>query len=142
MGKRLLSLFAGYVSAAGGQLVQDWYDKLPETAREELQDTLNYLASTPPWQWKRPEFDKVESPLHEIRCKDSEANHWIRIYGVFDKNVRGRFIFLYGNQEKKVNNDKNGKKIALDRFALLEQGKATTHEFVIETRIAPENQKK
>ncbi len=136
MGEPTLSSFAGFVSEAGGRLVQEWYDGLSESAREELQDTLNYLAAIPPWQWRRPEFDKLQAPLHEIRCKDSETNHWIRVYGAFDKKVRGRFIFLYGNAEKKVKNDKAAKKLALARFALLEQGKATTHEFVIEEGTA------
>ena len=132
MSKPTLCTFASYVSEAGGRLVQEWYDGLPDTERDEIQDTLNYLASIPPWQWKRPEFDKLEAPLHEISCRASETNHWIRIYGVFDKTQRGRFIFLIGNAEKKVRNDKNGKAAAIERFRKLEQGKASTHEFVIE----------
>jgi hypothetical protein len=133
MDKLTLCSFAGYVSEAKGKLVQEWYDSLPEVERDEIKDTLNYLASIPPAQWRRPEFDKVESPLHEIGCKASEKNHWIRIYGAFDKQKRGRFIFLLGTAEKKVKNDKVGKRKALDRWSLLEQRKATTHEFVIES---------
>ncbi|HEY1903607.1 MAG TPA: hypothetical protein VGG56_14330 [Terracidiphilus sp.] len=136
MDKPTVCMFAGYVSEAGGRLIQDWYDGLPEEERDEVKDTLNYLASLPPAQWRRPEFDKLDPPLHEIGCKANAKNHWIRIYGVFDKNQRGRFIFLYGNGGKKVKNDKPGKRNALARLSLLEQGKARTHEFVIEKRPA------
>jgi hypothetical protein len=139
MNKPTLSTFAGYVSEAGGWLVQEWYDGLPEEERDEIKDTLNYLARLHPSQWRRPEFDKLESPLHEIGCKANAKKHWIRIYGVFDKKQRGRFIFLYGNEGKKVKNDKAGKQKALARLSLMEQGKASTHGFVIERRTAQQN---
>jgi hypothetical protein len=48
MDKPLLCSFAGYVSEAGGRVVQEWYDSLPEVERDEIKDTLNYLASIPP----------------------------------------------------------------------------------------------
>lgn len=133
MDKPTLCSFAGYVSEAGGRVVQEWYDSLPEVERDEIKDTLNYLGSIPPTQWRRPEFDKLDSPLHEIGCRASEKNHWIRIYGAFDRRIRGRFIFLLGTAEKKVRNDKTGKKKALERWNLLEQRKAKTHDFVIES---------
>ncbi len=137
MDKLVPCSFAGYVSEAGGELVQEWYDGLQEEEeRDEIKDTLNYLASIPPTQWKRPEFDKVDSPLHEIGCKASKKNRWIRIYGVWDPRQRGRFILIYGNEEKKVRNDKHGKNSARDRLKLLDQGRASTHEFVIEKRTS------
>jgi hypothetical protein len=44
MGKALWT-FAGYVTGAGGRIVQEWYDSLPLDDYEELQDLLNYMAS-------------------------------------------------------------------------------------------------
>jgi hypothetical protein len=134
-----LSSFAGYVSEANGKIIQEWYDGLPYVDKDEIKDTLNYLASIPPSQWRRPEFDKLDAPLHEIGCKSRD--HWIRIYGAFDKRQRGRFIFLYGNAEKKKKNDAPGKRKALDRWSLLEQRKASTHEFVIERRASSQDPK-
>ncbi len=127
--------FAGYVSEAGGQLVQDWYDYLPTEEHDEFHDKVNYLASMPITSWRRPEFDKVDAPLCEIRCKANKANHDIRVYGTFDPGVRGRFILLYGNHAKKKDEDRNGKAIALKRWGLIENGKASTHEFVFEKGV-------
>ena len=59
MGKPLWT-FAGYISEAGGRIVQEWYDNLPIEEHEELQDQLNHLASAE--KWTRPDFDKVASP--------------------------------------------------------------------------------
>jgi phage-related protein len=124
-----LCTFAGYVSEAGGKLVQDWYESLPREEHEELLDILNYLSNMPMTSWRRPEFDKVTPPLHEIRCKANKKNHIIRVYGVFDAKVRGRFVMLHGNECKKTGNDQAGQDLALQRYSLLKQGRATTHEF-------------
>lgn len=121
--------FYAYVSEAGRRLVQDWYDSLPDDEHDELQDNLNYLAVTA--DWRRPRFDKVDTPLHEIRSKAHLANHAIRVYGVFDPNVRRRFLMLYGNSAKKKGRDSDGQRTALDRWSLVKRGKATTHEFSV-----------
>jgi len=137
MSKQPLWTFAGYISEAGGRIVQDWYDKLPIDEYEELQDLLNYMADLN--SWTRPEFDKVTPPLHEIRVKANLANHQVRIYGVFDANIRHRFIFLHGVTAKKKDRDKKGQAIALKRLSLLNLKKASTHEFVIESRTTGAN---
>jgi hypothetical protein len=139
MKRQTLWTFAGYETAAGGRIVQDWYDSLPVEEYEELQDTLNYLADTK--DWRRPEFDKVTSPLHEIRSKANCANHLIRVYGFFDPKIRRRFVMLHGNESKKVGYDKKGQEIALNHLSLLKQGKASTHEFAVERESAEQNQK-
>lgn len=123
--------FAGFVSGAGNPIIQKWYDGLPDEEREELQDTLNYLSAMPISSWKRPEFDKVRSPLFEIRCKANQKNHIIRVYGVFDPKVRGRFIMLAGNEGKKKSKDLETQKNALSRLKLIRQGKASSHGFTI-----------
>jgi hypothetical protein len=131
--------FAGYVSEARKQLVQEWYDALPPDEHDELLDTVNYLASMPITAWRRPEFDKVDSPLCEIRCKAKKANRQIRVYGVFDREIRARFVMLLGNEAKKRSKDEVNQKLALKRLALLEEGKASTHEFVFEKGFARTN---
>lgn len=121
--------FAGYTSEAGGYIVQEWYDGLPEEEHDELQDVLNYLSITE--EWKRPRFDKVHPPLHEIRSKAAIAKHVIRVYGVFSQDVRRQFVLLFGNEAKKVGYDKKGQNVALSRLSLIKQGKSSTHEFSI-----------
>jgi hypothetical protein len=138
MGKPPLWSFAGYVTEAGKRIVQNWYDSLPHEEREELQDLLNYASDIE--LWKRPEFDKVSKPLHEFRVKANIANHEVRLYGVFDPNVRRRFIFLHGVTAKKRDRDKKGQDLALSRWSLIKQGKASTHEFAIESGFAAPNQ--
>src|ERR1700742_1624304 len=111
MGKLPLWTFAGYISEAGGRIVQDWYDRLPIEEYEELQNLLNYMADVD--TWTRPGFDKVTPPLHEVRVKAGAANHQVRLYGVFDAQVRRRFIFLHGVTAKKKDHDQKGQKVAL-----------------------------
>jgi hypothetical protein len=120
--------FSAYVTPAGGRIVQEWYDGLPEEEHDELQDTFNYLSITP--DWRRPEFDKVRPPLHEVRAKANQANHWVRVYGIFG-NVRREFVLLYGNQSKKTGHDAKGQQVAIDRHNLLKSGKASKHGFAI-----------
>lgn len=115
--------------------MQDWYESLPAEEHDEIQDTMNHLASIPVTSWRRPEFDKVDAPLSEIRCKANKANHEIRIYGVFNPKVRGQFVFLYGNEAKKKDEDKAGKAVALKRWGLVQNGKASIHEFEFEKGI-------
>jgi hypothetical protein len=134
MGKLPLWTFAGYVSEAGNRIVQEWYDSLPIEEYDELQDLLNYMASAE--TWTRPEFDKISSPLHEVRVKANLANHEVRLYGIFNPNVRRQFLFLHGVTAKKKDHDKKGQDVALGRLTLLKQGKASSHGFVIESRPA------
>jgi hypothetical protein len=121
--------FFGFVSQAGGKLVQDWYDGLPQIESDEVLDTVNTLRSVPCTEWKRPSFDKVSHPLVEIRCKANQTNHEIRIYGVFDDKVRSRVIFLAFNECKKKNKDQATQDLALMRLALIRARKASIHEF-------------
>jgi hypothetical protein len=134
--------FVGYVSQAGGALVQNWYDSLPEVEVDEIVDTVNHLRSLPVTEWRRPEFDKVTSPLVEIRCKANKTKHVIRIYGVFDEQVRAKLILLSANECKKTDSDKPTQDLALERLALLRSGKASTHEFYFEKRTTRTDQTK
>ncbi len=122
MSKPSLWSFSGYVTEAGRRPVQDWYDGLPEEEYEELQDTLNYLADIP--IWKRPEFDKVMPPLHEIQGKGiSVKSCGTRIYGVFDPGVRRRFVMLNGEEAKKKSHDMSGQRLALSRHKFIKARK-------------------
>lgn len=141
MGKPPLCTFAGYVTEAGSEIVQEWYRGLPEEEHDEILDTINYLSELPVTSWKRPQFDKVQGDLREIRCKANVANHEIRIYGVFDPDVRGRFIMLAFNECKKKDKDKQTQDLALKRWSLVKQKKASTHGFIFTEGTDFEDQK-
>jgi hypothetical protein len=126
--------FVGYKTKAGGKIVQEWYDGISQIDRDEIIDTINHLLPLPVTEWRRPQFDKVDAPLVEIRCKSSQANHAIRMYGVFDETIRGRIILLYGTDAKKADKDKAGQKLAIERLKLLKQGKGATDEFHFEKK--------
>jgi hypothetical protein len=134
--------FAGYASEAGGHLIQDWFDGLKVEERDEIKDTLNYLVSIPVTDWRRPEVDKVASPIVEIRCKATKVNHMIRLYGVFDGNVRARFIILHATESKKKGSDQTAQKLALKRMASVNSRKASTHEFSFQERTPEQNQER
>ena len=129
--------FAGYVSEAGGKIMQEWFDALPYDVKDEIRDTVNHLSAIPVTEWKRPQADKVRPPLIEIRGKTS--GHEIRIYGVFDDEVRARYILLNGNEAKKKGYDGQAQELALKRLGLIKSGKASTHEFAFEKRTTGTN---
>jgi hypothetical protein len=125
--------FVGFVSEAGGKLVQDWFDALSIEDRDEIRDTVNYLVATPITEWKRPEVDKVNHPLVEIRCK-GQAGNAIRIYGAFSQDVRARFVILNATTNKKKSHDKEAQELAKKRLKSIKSGKASIHEFSFEER--------
>lgn len=142
MSKPPPATFAGYVSPAKGMLVQDWYDSLTQVDRDEILDQVTYLSSMPVTEWRRPEFDKVTPPLAEIRCKSNQTNHTIRLYGVFDENIRARFVILNANEAKKKDQDQDAQNLAIERLGFLKTGKASTHEFEFEKGIDREDSKR
>jgi len=96
----------------------------------------------PVTEWRRPEFDKVTPPLAEIRCKSSQTNHTIRLYGVFDEKIRARFILLNATEAKKKDQDQEAQNIAIKRMELIRNRKASTHEFEFEKGIDREDSKR
>jgi len=133
--------FAGYVSPAEGKLVQEWYDSLAQIDRDEILDRVNYLSSMPVTEWRRPEFDKVTPPLAEIRCKSSQTNHAIRLYGVFDETVRAQFVILNATEAKKKDRDQDAQNLAIKRLGLIKSRKASTHDFEFEKGIDRQDSK-
>lgn len=132
--------FYGYVTPAGGKDVQEWFDDLPEEAKDEARDTLAYLQQLPASQWVRPEFSPLGDEIGEIRFKVNieHEQRTYRIYGTFwPEGQRHSFTFLVG-KDKKVKNDKLGKKEAVKRLKKLrlprKQG-GTIHEFEFEKEL-------
>jgi hypothetical protein len=129
MGKSLWK-FRGYETASGKRIVQEWFDlTLDEDERDLVRARVNYLKDLQGHLWKQPGFRKLDKDISEIR-RDTPAGA-IRVYGSF---AEGRtFIFLNGDY-KQTNNDKTGKRKALERLKLLRQGIGNTHEFDFEEK--------
>lgn len=119
-----------------GRPVQSWYDNLPEDAKDEIRDLLNYLQKLTSSLWRRPEFDELDGAggISELRPPDITLEVageletlTFRIYGYFGP-TEGVYTFLHGAR-KDVKNDTRGKRVARKRLQQLERGEATTHEF-------------
>jgi hypothetical protein len=129
MAEALTWRFFGYKTEADGEIVQEWFDALSDDERDEVVDVLGYLQHLQIDRWKYPHFEHLGAGLSEIRIKVSTLNLTIRIYGSFGPaGQRFAYTLLYGGN-KKVKNDKHGKKEAVRRKQILENGKATVHEF-------------
>src|SRR5688572_18211986 len=104
MGQGVSWSFFGFVTAAGGEPVQDWYDGLSNDERDEVQDTLVYLSKLPVHLWKKPQFDHLGDGVGEFRFKAN--NRVFRIYCFFWPRDRRYSCTLLLGAHKTVNNPK------------------------------------
>src|SRR4051812_41344152 len=123
---RPLWTFWAYLTPAGGQIVQEWYDEQPEEVQYEVYDSLAYLQNLPNHLWKRPHFDTLGGQgISEIRFKVDGSTY--RIYGDFGPE-RSQYTALAGT-DKKVNNQRHVKGEAVKRNKKIQRGEAGVHEF-------------
>ena len=120
--------FRGYVTPAGTQAVQDWFDAAPDEVKDEIADALVYLAVVPRVQWQPPRFKLLGDGLSELRFKISELNKWVRVYGFFWPEKTQSYTLLLGS-EKKAKNASSDITKARKRLAEVKSGSATTHVF-------------
>ena len=121
--------FYGYRTPAEGDPVQDWFDDLADDERDEANDTIRYLKFLPRHMWGLPKFEAFDADISEIRFKANSPKRIFRIYGTFwPRTHRYAYTFLVG-KDKKVSNDKRGKKIAIARLKKLLSGEAGAHGF-------------
>lgn len=121
--------FYGYRTPADGDPVQEWFDGLTDEEREELVDTIGYLKVLPRHHWGLPKFEAFDSEISEIRFTVNAPKRIFRLYGTFwPKTQRYVYTFLLGKQ-KKVNNDTQGKKLAIARLKKLLSGEEGAHGF-------------
>jgi len=127
--------FYGYQTPAEGRDVQDWFDGLEEEERDEIRDILGYLQKLTPAAWRdKPDFEPLGDEVSEIKIKVHVAHlkRIYRIYGAFwPEGKRYSYTLLLG-KNKKVDNDRRGKKEAIKRLKKLRRREATIHEFEFE----------
>src|ERR1035441_3157327 len=117
-------VFDGYMTPNRRLDVQEWFDALSEDEKDEARDVLAYLQHQPRHLWCRPEFEVLDHDISEVRFKVNalHVQHVYRIYGAFwPERKRYSFTFLIG-KDKKVDNDRKGKKEAIDRLGRLRRG--------------------
>jgi len=123
--------FYGYVTPAGSPDVQNWFDGLLAEEQDEAKDVLAYLQRLPSHLWVKPEFERLDHDVSEIRFKVNvlHIQRIYRIYGAFwPERRRHSYTFLIG-KDKKVDNDRRGKREAIERLKRLRNGQATIKEF-------------
>jgi len=115
-----------------GRPVQTWFDALLPEERDEALDSIGYLQKLPLRLWGKPEYAPLGGGLSEIRFKVNVLNEVMRIYGFFwpplpkeKDRMPGvkyypSYTFLH-SKDKKVKNDKAGKKEALKRMGQIER---------------------
>jgi hypothetical protein len=129
--------FFGYETAAGGRLVQEWFDGLLAEEKDEARDTLGYLQTLPLRLWSLPEYEPLGDGLSEIRFKVNSLKIIYRIYGFFwppspessDGKKRHPSYSLLLGKPKKVKNDRDGVKEARRLKRLIERKEANVHAF-------------
>ncbi len=120
--------FFGFQWLNGNKPVQDWFNSLPDEAKDEGRDVIAYLRHLPSHLWKRPQFDPLGGEdVSEIRF--STAAQVCRFYGFnWPTGQRQVYTLLHG-VTKKVSNDTKGKSEASKRRKYLENGQASVHGF-------------
>jgi hypothetical protein len=128
-------MFYGYRSPAGRKDVQEWFDSLLDEERDEAKDVLAYLQKVPSKLWVEPDFKHLDQDISEVRFRVSVLKRIYRIYGAFwPEKTRHVYTLLIG-KNKKVDNDRQGKKEAVERLKRLRRKEATIHEFDFEAGI-------
>jgi hypothetical protein len=123
--------FYGYITPNGRKDVQEWFDGLLDEEIEEVRDVLGYLQPQPRHLWGKPEFDTLDHDISEIRLKINvlHAQTTYRIYGAFWPEKRRHSYTLLVGKNKKVDNDRRGKREAIERLKRIRRNEATIHEF-------------
>ena len=129
--------FFGYETAAGGRLVQEWFDGLLAEEKDEARDALGYLQRLPLKLWSLPRYEPLGNGLSEVRFKVNSLKRIYRVYGFFwppspessDVKKRHPSYSLLLGKPKKVKNDKDGVKEARRRKGLVERKEAKVHTF-------------
>lgn len=129
--------FRGFWATHEGKDVQNWFDRLPVEAQEEISDICRILAAATRNLWRKPEFDPLKGAggISEIRPADVrliEGSKSYRLYGYFGPGEHEYTVLL--GVEKRQKNDREGKRIAKERLDRLEGGQATTHKLDLTPR--------
>jgi hypothetical protein len=120
--------FLDYISPAGTNKIQEWYDGLPDDAQAEFDVTLRLLAGQREWRLARQEFKMLsgkQKQLGEMRFSSNNVQY--RPIGMFQP---GRiFVILIGCSKKGTRyTPDDALDTAVKRRRDVDQGKAGTVE--------------
>ena len=122
--------FHGFETPARNRPVSDWINELSIDTRDELIDLFLYMRIRPPNEWGAEHFKPLEDGLSEIRFRDRDDV--CRIYGYFGPPLFFQSYTMLVGAAKKVQNDRDSKKLAKTRRGQIDRKEARTHPFRFE----------
>jgi hypothetical protein len=111
-----LWIFRCYVSPAGRDMIDDWYNRQTDDVQSAVDVALEYLRQRPRNEWRRPEFDLLSGKMRSIGEIRLKVDKQYRILGFFGPG-RSDFTMVIGSSKKGRNYDpKRTLETALDRM--------------------------
>lgn len=121
--------FFDYCSGAGNDLIEDWYQDLPEDAQADFDTTLKVLSATEDWRGLK-EFKMLRRcGLGEIRFRT--ANVQYRVAGFFGPGARTFSLFAGCQKKQKVYDPPDSFGLAMERRKRLNRGIGRLRERLI-----------
>jgi len=121
--------FMDYCSAAGNNLIEEWYLDLPEEAQAEFDVTLKGLSITEDWRGMS-EFDHLgRDGLCEIRFKS--ANVQYRPAGFFGPGAKYFSIYVGCQKKGKIYDPPDAFDLAIKRKGKVARGEASLRERIV-----------
>ena len=121
--------FMDYCSAAGNNLIEEWFWDLPEDAQAEFDVTVKTLSITEDWRGLS-EFDNLgREGLCEIRFKAGKIQY--RPAGFFGPGPRCFSIYVGCQKKGKVYDPPDAFGLAIKRRGMVQRGEASLSERII-----------
>jgi hypothetical protein len=121
--------FMDYYSPAGNNLIEEWYQDLPEEAQAEFDVTLKTLSIAEDWRGMS-EFDNLgRDGLCEIRFKS--ANVQYRPAGFFGPGLKCFSIYIGCRKKGHVYNPPDAFNLAFKRRSKVVRREASLHERIV-----------
>jgi hypothetical protein len=131
-GRDILALwrFFEYYSAAGNNLIAEWYLDLPAEAQAEFDVTLKTLSITDDWR-SVPEFQHLgrDGGLCEIRFKAAKIQY--RPAGFFGPEKKCFSIYVGCRKKGKIYNPPDAFDLAVKRREKVSRKEGSLHERIV-----------
>jgi hypothetical protein len=133
-----MTSFLDFVSAAGNNLISEWYCSQPVECRAMFDDLLDILAKKA--AWKYPEFKRLENGLGEIMWRFGKVQH--RMIGCSWKAPSGYLLLIGCTHKQDIYNPPDAIETAdKRRRGLLFERKGSVCEHASPEDCAPSQQR-
>jgi len=118
--------FLDYCSPAGNNLIEEWYEELPDEAQAGFDVTVKVLSITEDWRGL-PEFTSLgRDGLCEIRFKAGKIQY--RPAGFFGPGIKCFSIYVGCSKKGRVYTPPDAYDLALKRRGKVQRGEAFLRE--------------